>query len=110
MMALFSPDDVLFVSLAAMYLTPSVVRFIRRSGGESRALQMPLVEDPPGKLGYPQATRLDLYQSVHQAFGPWHEKVFFLLCMESTSVWEGVFGQTLSIREQLRARFAPNLD
>ena len=60
MMATFSPEELDFVSIGVASFTQPVIREIRRRGGESKALQMPLVEDPKGKLTYPQETRIEL--------------------------------------------------
>lgn len=106
MMALFSPDELDFVCLGVASFTHPVVREIRRRGGETKALQMPLVEDPKGKLTYPQATRIELYSTLYQAMQPWHGKLFVSLCMETTPVWQAVLGGSVSVSKELERIFA----
>ena len=104
-MALFSPEEVDFVSMGAAWFTRSVVREIRHRGGESKALQMPMVEDPQGKLTYPQATRIELYSTLHTALQPWHNRLFVFLCMETIPVWQAVLGECVSVSEELERIF-----
>ena len=106
MMALFSPEEVDFISLGAAWFTRPVVREIRHRGGESKALQMPLVEDPKGKLTYPRETRIELYSTLTTALQPWHNRVFIFLCMETDPVWQAVLGESVSVSERLERIFA----
>ncbi len=105
MMALFSPDEVDFVSLGALWLSPPVVRGIRHRGGESKVLQMHLVPDPGDKLTYPQDSRIEMYDTIYQSMQPWHGKVLTILCMETTPVWEAVFGEVVPVRDALENQF-----
>ena len=105
MMALYSPEEVDFISLGAAWFTRPVVREIRHRGGESKALQMPLVEDPKGKLTYPQSTRIELYSALITALQPWQDRLFVFLCMETQPVWEAVLGQSPSVSKELERIF-----
>jgi spore photoproduct lyase len=111
LMGLFSPDEIDFLSLGVLWLSPPVVRGIRHRGGESKALQMPLVADTGDRLTYPEKTRIELYSTIYRAMQPWLGKVFVFLCMESTAIWEAVFGEVVPVHEELerrhRRRFPP---
>jgi spore photoproduct lyase len=105
LMSTFSPDELTFLSMAVPSFTPPVVREIRRRGGESKALQMPLTADPQGKLTYPAERRIELYSTLYRAFQPWHGRLFFYLCMETSPVWEAVLGRTVTVSQELQRVF-----
>ena len=105
LLADFSPDELEFIGLGVMSFTSPVVREIRKRGGESKVLQMPLVEDPKGKLTYPKERRVELYSTLYKALQPWHGKVFFFLCMETSPVWEMVLGKTVPVAPELQRLF-----
>ena len=100
-MANFSPDQIDLISLAVMSFTPPVIRDIRRRGGATKALQMPLVADPEGKLTYPRERRIEIYDAFYRTLQPWHERVFIYLCMETDPVWHAVLGKTVPIKKRL---------
>ena len=88
----FSPAEVLFISMGTVTLIKPVVQEIRRRGEETRILQMQMVPDHHGKLTYPDAIKVELFQSLYGAFSPWSGKVFFYLCMETAAIWRRVLG------------------
>lgn len=105
LMAMFSPDEIEFVSLGILWVSPPVVRGIRHRGGESKVLQMPLVADPGDRLTYPEETRINLSNTIYRAMQPWLGKVFVFLCMETAPVWEAVIGQAAPVGENLERLF-----
>ena len=52
---------------------------------------MPL-EPAAGKLSYPVGIKTEMFSRVYDALAPWHEDVFFYLCMEPHELWQPVFG------------------
>ena len=88
----FDPESVLFISLGSVTMIKPVMKQIRRRGFKTKILQMELVPDPHGKWTYPDDLKIKMFRTMYQAFTPWHEKVFFYLCMEKASIWEGSFG------------------
>ena len=78
--------------MGSVTLIKPVIQEIRRRGGESKILQMEMVRDHHGKLTYPDDVKLDLYQTLYSAFRPWHQRVFFYLCMETASIWTRALG------------------
>ena len=52
---------------------------------------MPLC-DANGKYSYPLAQKKEMFQTLYRAFAPWHDTVFFYLCMEDEWLWKEVFG------------------
>ena len=102
----FLPDEVLFVSMGAVTFIKPVVREIRRRGGETKILQMDLVPDHHGKLTYPDETKVELFGHLFERLGPWHEGVFFYLCMEAAPVWERTLGRAWPTNEEFERAFA----
>lgn len=89
---LFEPEEVLFVSFGSVTFIKPVVQQIRKRGEASKILQMKMVPDPHGKLTYSDDIKNRLFATVHEAFKPWHEKVFMYLCMERAYFWDMLFG------------------
>ncbi len=89
----FNPDRVLFISLGTLTFPKPVINKIRSSGISSKILQMPMEENPEGKLTYPESIKHNLFSTVYEAFQPWHDLVFFYLCMEEKKFWKNLFGK-----------------
>ena len=66
---------------------------------------MDLIPGPFGKLSYDDATKVELFRTVHQAFRPWHDHVFMYLCMERAYFWDQVFGRSYENNGQFEAEF-----
>ena len=88
----FSPEEISFVSMGTVTMIKPVVQAIRRRGGETKILQMDLVPDHHGKLTYPDEIKLSLFRTLYSGFAPWHQRVFFYLCMETAAIWREVLG------------------
>ncbi len=106
LLADFSPEHVAFVSMGSMTFIRPVIREIRRLGGESKVLQMPMVPDPLGKLTYPAGTKIELYHCIHQTLRPWWDKVFFYLCMEPQPIWRAALGRSYDSNEEFERDFS----
>jgi len=87
----FKPEEVVLVSLGTLTFIKPVIKKLRSRDFKSKILQMPLV-DASGKQSYPLALKEEMFQGVYQAFAPWHDKVYFYMCMEDESLWKKVFG------------------
>jgi len=85
---MYTPQEVLFVSFGSLTFIKPVIKKIRALGLPSKILQMEFAEDPHGKLTYPDAVKIEKFSAMHKAFLPWHDKVFFYLCMEKASIWQ----------------------
>ena len=93
-LACFEPHEVGFVSMGSVTFIRPVVQEIRRRGGETKILQMEMTQDPHGKLTYPERIKLDLFGHLYRSLGPWHQEVFFYLCMETDEIWRQVLGRS----------------
>jgi spore photoproduct lyase len=100
------PAQVAFVSMGSMTLIRPVVQQIRRRGGETKVLQMDMVTDPHGKLTYPEERKIEMFRHLYGSFRPWHEVVFFYLCMETAPVWEAVLGRSYATNLLFEQDFA----
>jgi spore photoproduct lyase len=87
----FIPEEVALVSLGTLTFIKPVVKQLRQRKIGSKILQMPF-EDAAGKTSYPLDLKKEFFKTVYDSFAPWHEKVFFYLCMEDSSLWPHVFG------------------
>lgn len=87
----FEPEEVLFVSLGSVTFIKPVMQEIRKRGGSSKMLQMELARDPKGKFTYPAEVKEQMFSTMYDAFKPWHDSVFFYLCMEAARYWHSTF-------------------
>jgi spore photoproduct lyase len=88
----YTPQEVALVSLGTLtYIKPVIKQLRARKGFHSKILKMPWVESD-GKLSYPQQIKQAMFSYAYQALKPWHDEVFFYLCMENTQLWKSVFG------------------
>lgn len=94
-LANFSPDEVVLISLGTITFTKKVIKQIRSRNIKSKILQMPFVEIA-GKFSYPESIKEEMFSHLYECFKPWHQKVFFYLCMEPSSLWPKVFGYQYS--------------
>lgn len=104
----FRAQQVAFVSLGTMTFIKPVAAEIRRRGGETRVLQMPLAKDPHGKLTYPDPIKVELYRTVYERLHPWHERVFIYLCMEKAEIWRASLGRCYASNAAFETDFALN--
>ena len=88
----FDVNDVALISMGSLTYTKDVMRTIRKRDFKSKILQMPF-ERVAGKFAYPDEIKISLFKGLYEALLPWHEKVFFYLCMEPADLWQPVFGQ-----------------
>lgn len=87
----FTPEEVALVSMGTLTFIKPVMKQLRQRKTNSKILQMPF-EDAAGKTSYPLDLKTKFFKTVYDCFAPWHEKVFFYLCMEDSSLWPHVFG------------------
>ena len=89
----FSPDDIYAISIGTLTFTKAVLKKLRQRGAESRVLEMEL-DEAAGKFSYPLETKRKMFSTVYDSFSPpFHESVFFYLCMEDPSLWPEVLGR-----------------
>lgn len=97
--AMFSPEEILFISFGSVTFIKPVIKKIRLKGITSKILQMDFVTDPHGKLTYADDIKINKFRKMYNSFNQWHEKVFFYLCMEKASIWQSVFGRVYPTNE-----------
>jgi spore photoproduct lyase len=98
----FKPHEIAMISFGTLTFTRPVMRSLRLSGMQSKVLQMPLSE-AAGKFSYPIHIREKIFSHAYQCFAPWHNQVFFYLCMEDSSLWPSVFGFSWPSNEAFEA-------
>ena len=98
----FEANQVALVSMGTLTFTKSVMKTIRKRELTSKILQMPM-QQSAGKFSYPADIKLELFKQVYGALSPWHDQVFFYLCMEPQALWEPVFGFDYTNNEAFEA-------
>ena len=98
----FDAREVALVSLGTLTFTRSVMKTIRSRDLKSKILQMPL-EPAAGKLSYPVGIKTEMFSRVYDALDPWHQDVFFYLCMEPHDLWQPVFGYQYESNQEFEA-------
>ena len=89
--SMFSSEEIALVSFGTLTFIKSAIQNLRLKALPSKVLQMPM-EKVAGKSSYPVNIKEELFRTAWQAFTPWHDSVFFYLCMESRALWQSVFG------------------
>jgi len=101
----FSPDEISFISMGTVTMIKPVIQEIRRRGGETKILQMERVQDHHGKLTYPDEVKREIFRTLYEAFRPWHQRVFFYLCMETATIWREVLGFAYDTNTEFESDF-----
>ncbi|MBN2510952.1 MAG: hypothetical protein JXB03_11780 [Spirochaetales bacterium] len=89
--ASIDPVHVAMVSIGTLTFIKPVIRKIRERKLPTSILQMEL-EETAGKYSYPLNVKQSMFSHLYSCFTPWHDRVFFYLCMEPPSLWKPVFG------------------
>jgi len=87
----FNSDEVALISFGTLTFIKPVIKQLRDREFRSKITQMPF-ENASGKSSYPHSTKVEMFKSAYESFKPWHDKVFFYLCMEEHSMWKESFG------------------
>jgi len=87
----FKPEEVSLISMGTLTFIKPVIQKLRQRNFKSKILQMPF-DDAAGKASYPMDIKEEMFTHAYESFKPWHDKVFFYLCMEDHSLWKKCFG------------------
>jgi len=91
----FKPSEVALVSFGTLTFIKPVIKQLRDREFRSKITQMPF-EDASGKSSYPDSIKQKMFKHAYESFEPWHQDVFFYLCMEEHKMWEKTFGYQYS--------------
>lgn len=91
----FKTDEVALVSFGTLTFIKPVIKQLRKREFRSKITQMPF-ENASGKNSYPNETKVEMFKHAYDSFKPWHNEVFFYLCMEEHEMWSKVFGYQYS--------------
>ncbi|MBU0721783.1 hypothetical protein KJ877_10600 [bacterium] len=91
----FKAEEVALVSFGTLTFIKPVIKQLRAREFKSKITQMPF-EDANAKNSYPHATKVEMFKHAYESFKPWHNKVFFYLCMEDHGMWKETFGYQYS--------------
>jgi spore photoproduct lyase len=101
----FRPQDILFISFGSVTIIKPVLEKIRFLGFPTKITQMEMVKDPHGKYTYPDELKITLFSHIYHLFAPWHNIVFFYLCMEKKAIWHAVLGYAYESNEIFEAEY-----
>jgi spore photoproduct lyase len=87
----FQAHEVALVSFGTLTFIKPVIKQLREREFRTKITQIPH-EDANGKTSYPHETKVAMFKSAYESFKPWHQNVFFYLCMEEHSMWKEAFG------------------
>jgi len=96
----FTPDEVVLISMGTLTFIKPVMKKLRSRGMKTKILQMPF-EEIAGKQSYPIEVKKEMFKHCYDSFKPWHNKVYFYMCMEDHSLWKEVFGYEYSSNNQM---------
>lgn len=98
--ALFSPEEIGFISMGAITFIKPVIKSIRKKGIPSKMTQHAFTQNPEGKLTYQEEVKTQMFRHLYQSFSEWHGRVFFYICMEKEYFWHKTFGWSYPTNEQ----------
>jgi spore photoproduct lyase len=97
---IFTPNEVVLVSLGTLTFIKPVIKKLRERELKTKILQMPF-EDINGKKSYPLELKKEMFCHIYNSLKPWHQKVYFYMCMEAHSLWKEVFGYEYASNNQM---------
>ena len=106
-MQTFSPDEVVTISFGTLTYTKPVLKHIRAQQMSSKILQMPF-DSINKKFSYPLDIKKQIFAFAYNEFKPWHNKVYFYLCMEDLSLWDECFGYSYKNNNEMNKDMLDN--
>jgi len=91
----FKASEVALVSFGTLTFIKPVIKQLREREFRTKITQIPHA-DASGKTSYPLNTKIEMFSHAYNSFKPWHNEVFFYLCMEEHSMWKDTFGYQYS--------------
>lgn len=88
-----SPKSVEWISLGVLRFSPASKEVIRQRFSNTKIIFEEMVMCQDGKLRYPQPVRNKMYRHISECIKSYDERLFTYLCMESTAVWNKVYGK-----------------
>lgn len=88
----YNPERIAMISIGTLTFIKPVIKQIRNRDFKTKILQMPLV-DSEGKYSYTYEIKKEMFSHLYNCFKPWHNKIFFYMCMEDKRLWMDVFNR-----------------
>jgi len=96
----FNPKEVVLISMGTLTFIKPVIKKLRDRELKTKILQMPF-EDINGKKSYPLELKKEMFCHIYNSLEPWHNRVYFYMCMEAHSLWKDVFGYAYGSNNQM---------
>jgi spore photoproduct lyase len=103
------PVKITWISLGGFRYPAFLKPVIRERFPESRILLGELFPGPDGKYRYLRRLRTEMYRTIVARIKHYDPHAFIYLCMESQEMWDAVFGQHPSSRDELDHQFAERI-
>ncbi|MCK4352678.1 hypothetical protein KAW65_04645 [candidate division WOR-3 bacterium] len=87
-----NPEHIIWISLGTLRFMPTLKPIIEERFPNTSIIYDEFITGLDDKLRYFKPIRIDIYQKVLSWIREYSDNVFVYLCMESTNVWEKVFG------------------
>ena len=107
--ASLNPDRIMWISLGGFRYPGFLKPLIRERFPQSKILYGELLPGPDGKFRYLKTLRVEMYRKIVDWIKAYNPKQFIYLCMESSDVWEKVFGFHPANRDELDRLFAERI-
>ena len=107
--ASLKPDRIMWISLGGFRYPRFLKPIIRERFPQSKILCGELLPGPDGKFRYLKTLRVEMYRKIVDWIKAYNPEQFIYLCMESSDVWEKVFGFHPTNRNDLDRLFAERI-
>jgi spore photoproduct lyase len=97
-----------WLSMGVLRTTPALKQLMRRRQPRTRLIAAEQILGPDGKQRYFQPLRIQMYQRMLGWIRRFAPTVKVYLCMESTTVWQEVFGYAPACEKELGNQMAPD--
>ncbi len=95
------PDMVQWISMGVLRFTPAGKEIIRERFPKSPIIYEEMIRCADGKMRYLQPVRTEIYTKLLDYIRTYSRELYVYLCMESSSVWEKVFGSNYIVQNPL---------
>jgi spore photoproduct lyase len=103
----FKSNEVILISMGTLTFIKPVIKKLRQRKLKTKITQMPF-ETINGKQSYNLEQKKEMFKHCYNSFKPWHNKVYFYMCMEECSLWKSVFGYEYSNNNQFEKSMLEN--
>jgi len=105
-----NPDQVVWISLGGFRYAKDFKKIIRAKFPEEQLTTAEMFPGLDEKYRYFKKNRVEIYTNLKEKILSYTKKPFIYLCMESSEVWQAVFGVKYNSSEDLEKNFSIHLN